>query len=118
MKKLSLLIAVIAIASGCSPRMSSSGKSKPVTQAQMPSQEKPSPEPIPDVIGIAPVAEPHAQGKLLFEQNCASCHKLYSPSDFTKEQWVPIVNSMRRNADLDETQGNLIYEYLAANAKS
>ena len=28
-----------------------------------------------------------AEGKTLFENNCGKCHKLFSPDDFTKEEW-------------------------------
>ena len=42
-----------------------------------------------------------AEGKSLFENNCAKCHKLYNPKDFTKEQWKPIVISMQKKAHLD-----------------
>lgn len=56
-----------------------------------------------------------AEGKNLYENNCAQCHKLFEPTDFSKEQWKPIVARMQRKADLDEAQGARIYDYLISN---
>lgn len=56
-----------------------------------------------------------AEGKNLFENNCAQCHKLFEPTDFSKEQWKPIVSRMQRKANLDEAQGARIYDYLTSN---
>ena len=56
-----------------------------------------------------------AQGKSLYESNCAKCHKLYAPSDFTKEDWKPIVNQMQKKAHLTDSEGLKIYNYLIAN---
>lgn len=58
-----------------------------------------------------------AEGKNLYESNCAKCHKLYSPSDFSKEDWRPIVSSMQKKARLNDEQGNSIYNYLISGAK-
>ncbi len=56
-----------------------------------------------------------AEGKNLYENNCAQCHKLFEPTDFSKEQWKPIVSRMQRKAKLDDTQGARIYDYLTSN---
>lgn len=53
-----------------------------------------------------------AEGKNLFENNCAKCHKLYSPSDFTAEQWTPIVLSMQKKAKIQDAEREKIYNYL------
>lgn len=53
-----------------------------------------------------------AEGKNLFENNCAKCHKLYDPSDFNAEQWKPIMLSMQKKAKLQDAEREKIYNYL------
>lgn len=55
-----------------------------------------------------------AEGKSLYENSCARCHKLYDPKDFNAEQWKPIVLRMAPKARLDEAQGQKIYNYLVS----
>ncbi len=55
-----------------------------------------------------------AEGKNLYENNCAKCHKLYESTDFSKEQWKPIVARMQKKAHLDDAQGSKIYDYLTS----
>lgn len=56
-----------------------------------------------------------AMGKNLYESNCAKCHKLYAASDFSKEEWKPIVLRMQKKAHLEDADGQKIYNYLTAN---
>ncbi len=53
-----------------------------------------------------------AEGKELYDNNCAKCHKLYDPKDFSAEEWKPIVMVMQKKAHLDDLQGQKIYNYL------
>jgi len=53
-----------------------------------------------------------AEGKSLYENSCARCHKLYDAKDFNAEQWKPIVLRMTPKARLNEAQGQKIYNYL------
>lgn len=53
-----------------------------------------------------------AQGKGLFEDNCAKCHQLFKPSDFTQTEWAPILTSMQPKAELDNDQMDLVRDYL------
>lgn len=72
---------------------------------------------------VTPVAEPKkaeltpelAEGKNLYENNCAKCHKLYDAKDFSKEEWKPIVLRMQKKARLDDAAGEKIYNYLTVN---
>ncbi len=65
------------------------------------------------VATIATVMTPElAEGKSLYENNCNKCHPLYKPSDFNAEQWKPIVLDMQKKAQLDDLQGQKIYNYL------
>lgn len=53
-----------------------------------------------------------AEGKTLYENNCAKCHDLYNTKDFSAEEWKPIVASMQKKAHLDDVQGQKIYNYV------
>jgi cytochrome c5 len=65
---------------------------------------------------IATVMTPElAEGKSLYENNCAHCHKLYDRKDFTAEQWTPIVQRMQKQANLDDLTTQKIYNYLTMN---
>ena len=72
---------------------------------------------------IVPTTEPKkielsaalAEGKSLYENNCAKCHDLYKPTDFNAEQWKPIMLSMQKKANISDEQREKIYSYLTAN---
>ncbi|VXA97359.1 Cytochrome C [Flavobacterium sp. 9AF] len=57
----------------------------------------------------------HAQGKLLYENNCGKCHALFSADKYTKEQWEPIVLRMQKKARITDEQRELVYNYLVMN---
>ncbi len=54
-----------------------------------------------------------AEGKSLYENNCAKCHKLYDTKAFSAEEWKPIVARMQKKAHLDELSGQKIYNYVS-----
>ncbi|MDN3677841.1 cytochrome c [Flavobacterium paronense] len=56
-----------------------------------------------------------AEGKSLYENNCAKCHKLYDTKEFSSEEWKPIVASMQKKAHLDDLAGQKIYNYVTMN---
>jgi mono/diheme cytochrome c family protein len=56
-----------------------------------------------------------AEGKSLYENNCAKCHSLYNPKDFNAEQWKPILLDMQKKAKISDEQREKIYGYLTAN---
>lgn len=53
-----------------------------------------------------------AAGQSLYENNCAKCHKLYTPSAFKKEDWKSILVVMQKNTKLDDTQMTSISDYI------
>lgn len=71
---------------------------------------------------VAPVAETKtfemtaelAEGKSLFENNCAKCHKLPEITKHTKEEWIPVVDRMAKKARITEDQEKLVYNYIVA----
>ncbi|WP_162128510.1 HU family DNA-binding protein [Flavobacterium phycosphaerae] len=67
----------------------------------------------PPVATAATVLTPElAEGKSLYENSCARCHRLYEPKEFSAEQWKPIVLRMAPKARLNEAQGMKVYNYV------
>lgn len=104
MKLRILTAAVFAIVIySCAPKVS-------VTAMQ------PNPVQVPPKIESAEVAKPvndeMAEGKSLYENECNKCHGLYKPTDFTREQWGPIIASMQIKAGIDNEQTAKIYNYI------
>ena len=66
-----------------------------------------------EVVRGATVMTPElAEGMALYENNCAKCHKLYSPKDFSAEEWKPIVARMQKKAHLGDIEGQKILNYV------
>ncbi|WP_428231731.1 c-type cytochrome [Flavobacterium sp.] len=55
-----------------------------------------------------------AEGKNLYENSCARCHKLYDAKKFTQEEWKPILIRMQKKAKLDDTQMASISNYITS----
>lgn len=53
-----------------------------------------------------------AEGKNLYENSCARCHKLYEPAKFSKEEWQPILVRMQKKAKLDDVKMASITNYI------
>lgn len=92
MKKIVLLLSVIALWS-CSSSKTTTAETKTVA----------------DVAVLPELAE----GKSLYENNCAKCHKLFNPKDFSAEEWKPIVLKMQKKAKIDDATREKIYAYLS-----
>lgn len=52
------------------------------------------------------------EGKVLFETNCAKCHKLYEPSTFKAEKWASILKWMQPKAKISDQEREKIYDYV------
>jgi nitrate/TMAO reductase-like tetraheme cytochrome c subunit len=52
------------------------------------------------------------ESKILFENSCNQCHKLYFPNEYSKEQWPKILKNMQKNAELSDTQIIGILDYI------
>lgn len=82
-----------------------------------------SPKVIPTVAPEVPKAEevklvlsPElVEGKNLYENNCAKCHKLYEPNAYSFDQWRPILERMQMKAEISDADREKIYSYLIAN---
>ncbi len=73
----------------------------------------PPPPPAAKPIVMATAMTPEiAAGKDLYANNCAKCHKLFSPGEFSKEDWAPILVKMQPKAHLDDAQMASISNYI------
>lgn len=52
------------------------------------------------------------ESKILYENTWNKCHKLYSPNEFSKEEWPRILRSMQKNTKLDDFQIKGIQDYI------
>lgn len=53
-----------------------------------------------------------AAGKTAYENNCAKCHKLFAPKEFSKEDWAPILVKMQQKAHLSDVEMAPITNYI------
>lgn len=56
-------------------------------------------------------------GKMLFENNCAKCHKLKDPASRNPEEWNNVLKRMIPKADLAYEDGRLVRAYLVVHSK-
>ncbi|MEP6615146.1 MAG: hypothetical protein ABJA57_01140 [Ginsengibacter sp.] len=63
-------------------------------------------------------AERLAEGRKIYMQDCTRCHSMKEPSNYTPQQWEPILVKMFVNAKLtDEHEKALIHDYVIARSK-
>jgi mono/diheme cytochrome c family protein len=56
-------------------------------------------------------------GRELYLNNCGSCHNLYLPTQYVKQDWVQIMEKMQKPAKIDNSQKELINKYLETSCK-
>lgn len=91
-----LLVAAGILVCSCSPKIA-------------PAVTETAPPPPPPAKTLAPEL---AEGKSLFENNCAKCHRLYDRREYDAQQWRPILASMQANAGITDAEREKIYNYL------
>jgi len=89
--KLSAIVFVFALFYACSPKVSQPEATKTIEATLSPEL---------------------AQGKVLYENNCAKCHDLFNPKSFSAEQWIPIMLNMQKKAKISDEEREMIYAYL------
>jgi nitrate/TMAO reductase-like tetraheme cytochrome c subunit len=52
------------------------------------------------------------ESKNLYENSCNKCHKLYSPNEFSKQEWPRILHKMQKKAKLNDPQIAGIQDYI------
>ena len=93
-----------AVTSSRTPKASTEERSKTAEVAKAPTKEANK-----MVMTVA-----LAEGKNLYENNCAKCHDLFKPQDYSKEAWAPILVSMQEKASLSDMQMATISNYIYA----
>lgn len=53
----------------------------------------------------------------LYIAKCSGCHSLKVPSDYTEEEWKPILNKMGKKAKLNESEYEMIRQYVSTLSK-
>src|SRR4051812_34808766 len=53
-------------------------------------------------------------GRSLFLARCSGCHNLPKPTDYSAQEWRPIVERMEPLAKLTNEQGELVLRYVVA----
>lgn len=98
--KILILAAVVLLLASCSTK-----KSAPATPAT---------PTVTEAAKATELAPELAEGKNLYENSCARCHKLFEPKKFTQEEWKPILVKMQKKAKLDDTQMASISNYITS----
>jgi mono/diheme cytochrome c family protein len=52
------------------------------------------------------------QGRELYINNCGTCHVLYSPDDFTPNNWKSIIPNMYPRTVMNSSQALLVTKYV------
>jgi cytochrome c5 len=58
------------------------------------------------------------EGKVLFQDNCGKCHKLFDPGSRTVDKWENVLPRMAKRSKLTEIQESMVRAYLLVNAKA
>jgi len=64
-----------------------------------------------DTTATATLAELQ-EGRALYVNNCATCHQLYSPDNFTPTQWQGIMASMAPRTGMNSDEVTLVTKYV------
>ncbi|MDB5203249.1 MAG: hypothetical protein JWQ27_2658 [Ferruginibacter sp.] len=112
MKLIGILAAAVLLMISCAP------KTVPVATAPTPPVTV---VPVPDVAKIDAATgkdtKEIAAGMETYTAKCGRCHGLKKVDDFTKEQWIPIMNRMAVKARLDSTEKANVVAYVQSHAK-
>lgn len=113
MKYFSILVLTIVISYGCAK------KTVPATTATTTTTEATkSPDEIKIVTAVDPKnSKESIAGMETYTAKCGRCHGLKNTVNWTKEEWVPIMNSMAPKARLDSTQKANVLTYVQTHAK-
>jgi nitrate/TMAO reductase-like tetraheme cytochrome c subunit len=119
MKTKLLLLVSFYLLFSCATKSVVADNSKSATQAEIKvAQEIVSventavPETKPAASKVTMLTKELYESKNLYENSCSKCHRLYSPSEFSKEEWPRILHRMQRKAKLDDPQIAGIQNYI------
>lgn len=107
---LSLAVAALFVYS-CATKKAEPAKPEPAATPAVAEAPKPAPS------AVKALSPELLEGKDLYDNNCAKCHKLFNPTDFSKEDWGPIIARMQKKAHTDDVQTAKIYNYVTNGLK-
>ena len=119
MKTKLILLASLSLLFSCATKSIVADTSKTVAPAEIkvvqeaaPAQNSVIHETKPIATKVTMLTRELYESKNLYENSCNKCHKLYSPSEFSKEEWPKILHKMQRKAKLDDPQIAGIQDYI------
>jgi cytochrome c5 len=65
------------------------------------------------VVSSASLPAIQPDGRSIYENNCAKCHKLYDPKSYSRQAWIPILYDMQKKAQLSDAEMDKILAYLS-----
>lgn len=101
------ILALLMYACGSNPPKTQISTTKPDTVQVPPRMASPNESPT--------MSEVAVEGRMLFENKCGTCHKLYSPTDYSKQDWPPILLRMQIKARISDADMSKINSYVYAN---
>ena len=57
------------------------------------------------------------EGQKIYTVKCGTCHGLKEPREYTSKEWVPILNSMAKKANLTDGEKFSVAAYVNKNAR-
>jgi cytochrome c5 len=100
-------LAVLMYSCGSNPPKTQVSTTKPDPVQVPPKMESPNESPT--------MSEVVSEGKILYDNKCGTCHKLFAPSDYSKQDWPPILLRMQIKARINDADMAKINSYVYAN---
>jgi len=83
-----------------------------VVQEAIPAEKSEQQQVQPQGLSMVLLSKTLYESKNLYENSCNKCHKLYSPTEFGKEEWPNILYRMQKKAKLSDLQISGIQDYI------
>ncbi|HPI53175.1 MAG TPA: hypothetical protein PLU10_00715 [Chitinophagaceae bacterium] len=105
----------------CSPKIakktesSSSQSDKNISGTEVPAMDTPASDG--SVMSADMQNDPVRLGKQVWASSCKQCHELFQPQTRDMDQWTPILKSMSKKANLNESQKEQLTAFFQKHAK-
>ncbi|MGE5680958.1 MAG: c-type cytochrome [Bacillota bacterium] len=57
------------------------------------------------------------EGRNIYIDKCSGCHGLKAPSDYTIEEWKPLLEKMKNKAKLNDAENEKVWYFIASMSK-
>jgi len=109
-----LIIAMMALVASCKTQSAATSKSTANTSTEVNTKSKETEIVKQKEVKRIAMTEALSQGKDLFDNNCGKCHRLYEATEFSKQDWAPILVEMQKKAHLNDAEMASITDYIYA----